>query len=62
MVKAVGGPVLTGVTLVALERLDVRGVFDLLAAVERARMGGEHGARVEHAHAVEGEQPAVHQI
>ena len=39
MVEAVGGPVLAGVTLVALECLDVRGVFDLLAAVERARDG-----------------------
>ena len=54
MVEAVGGAVLAGVTLVALERLDVRAVFDLLAAVERARVGGEHGARVEHAHRVEG--------
>ena len=34
----------------ALERLDVREVFDLLAAVEGARMGGKDGAGVEHAH------------
>ena len=54
MVEAVGGPVLAGGTLVALECLDVRGVFDLLAAVERARVGGEHGAGVEDAHGVEG--------
>ena len=54
VVEAVGGAVLTGVTLVAFERLDVRGVFDLLSAVERAPMGGEHGARVEDAHRLEG--------
>ena len=54
VVEAVGGAVLTGVTLVAFERLDVRAVFDLLSAVERAPMGGEHGARVEHVHRLEG--------
>ena len=43
-----------GEALVALELFDVRGVFDLLGAVERARMDGEHGAGIEDAHGLEG--------
>ena len=54
MVEAVGGAVLAAEALVACERLDVGGIFDLLAAVERAAMGGEHGAGVEDAHGVAG--------
>ena len=54
MVETVGGAVLAGGALVALERFDVGGVFDLLAPVERARMGGEHGGGVEDAHGAEG--------
>ena len=50
MMEAVGGAVLTGESLVALERLDMREVFDLLAAVEGARMGGKDGAGVEDTH------------
>ena len=42
-----------GGALVALERFDVCGVFDLLAPVERARMGSEHGGGVEDAHGLE---------
>ena len=53
VVETVGGAVLAGGALVALEFFDVCGVFDLLAAVERARMGGEHGGGVEDAHGVE---------
>ena len=54
VVEPVGGAVLAGVSFVALERLDVGGVFDLPAAVERAPMGREHGGGVEHAHGLEG--------
>ena len=53
VVEAVGGAVLAGGALVALERFDVCGVFDLLAPVERAAMGGEDCAGVEDAHGVE---------
>ena len=54
MVEAVGGAVFAGEALVALEVFDVRGVFDLMGAVERARMDGEHGAGVEDAHGTRG--------
>ena len=50
MMEAVGGAVLTGESLVALERLDVREVFDLLTAVEGTAMGGKDGAGVEDTH------------
>ena len=50
VVETVGGAVLAGGALVALERFDVCGVFDLLGAVERAWMGGEDCACVEDAH------------
>ena len=53
MMEAVGGAVLTGESLVALARLDMREVFDLLTAVEGTRMGGKDGAGVEHAHGVQ---------
>ena len=53
-VEAVGGAVLAGEAFLALERLDVGGVFDLASPVERAPMGGEHGPGVEDAHGVEG--------
>ena len=53
VVEAVGGAVLAGGALAAFELFDMGGVFDLLAAVERARMGGEHYAGVEDAHGVE---------
>ena len=53
VVETVGGAVLAGGALVALERFDVCGVFDLLGAVERAPMGGEHGGGVEDAHGLE---------
>ena len=53
VVEAVGGAVLAGGALVAFELFDVGGVFDLLGAVERARMGGEHGGGVEDAHGLE---------
>ena len=49
VVEAVGSAVLAGEALAAFELFDVCGVFDLLAAVERARMGGEHYAGVEDA-------------
>ena len=39
VVEAVGGAVLAGGALAAFELFDMGGVFDLLAAVERARMG-----------------------
>ena len=54
VVEAVGGAVLAGGALAAFELFDMGGVFDLLGAVERARMGGEHYAGVEDAHGVEG--------
>ena len=54
VVETVGGAVLAGGALVALERFDVCGVFDLLGAVERAWMGGEDCAGVEDAHGLEG--------
>ena len=53
VVEAVGGAVLAGESFVALELFDVGGVFDLLAPVERARMGGEDCAGVEDAHGVQ---------
>ena len=53
VVEAVGGAVFAGGALAAFELFDMGGVFDLLAAVERARMGGEHYAGVEDAHGVE---------
>ena len=53
VVEAVGGAVLAGGALAAFELFDMGGVFDLLAAVERARMGGEHGGGVEDAHGLE---------
>ena len=52
--EAVGGAVLAGEALAAFELFDVGGVFDLLAAVERARMGGEDCAGVEDAYGLEG--------
>ena len=55
VVETVGGAVLSGGALVALEFFDVCGVFDLLGAVERAPMGGEHGGGVEDAHGLERE-------
>ena len=42
-----------GEAFAALELFDVGGVFDLLAAVEGAAMGGKHGAGVEDAHGVQ---------
>ena len=51
--EAVGGAVLAGEAFVALEFFDVGGVFDLLAPVEGAAMGGKHGAGVEDAHGVQ---------
>ena len=54
VVEAVGCAVLAGEALAAFEFFDMGGVFDLLAAVERAAMGGEHGSGVEDAHGVEG--------
>ena len=54
VVEAVGGAVLAGGALVALELFDVGGVFDLLGAVERAWMGGEDCAGIEDAHGLEG--------
>ena len=54
VVEAVGGAVLAGETLVAFELFDVGGVLDLLAPVEGAAMGGEHGSGVEDAHGLEG--------
>ena len=53
VVEAVGGAVLAGEAFVALEHFDVGGVFDLLAAVEGAPMGGKHGGGVEDAHGVQ---------
>ena len=53
MVEAVGGAVLTTESFVALQFFDVRGVFDLLAPVERAAMGGEDCAGVEDAHGLQ---------
>ena len=53
VVEAVGGAVLAGETLVAFELFDVGGVLDLLAPVDRARMGGEDGAGVEDAHGLQ---------
>ena len=37
MVEAVGGAVLAGEAFLALERLDVRGVFDLASPVDERR-------------------------
>ena len=45
---------LAGEALATFELFDMGGVFDLLAAVERARMGGEDDIGVEDAHGVEG--------
>ena len=53
VVEAVGGAVLAGEAFAALELFDVDGVFDLLAAVEGAAMGGEDCAGVEDAHGVQ---------
>ena len=53
VVETVGGAVLAGGALAAFELFDMGGVFDLLAAVERARMGGEHYAGVEDARGAE---------
>ena len=44
---------LAGEAFVALELFDVGGIHDLLAAVERAGVGGEHGAGVEDAYGVQ---------
>ena len=63
MVEAVGGAVLAGGAFVLDEGLDVCGVFDLLAAVEGARMLGNHLARINDAHGVqarEDDQGAAH--
>ena len=53
VVEAVGGAVLAGEAFAALELFDVDGVFDLLAPVEGAAMGGEDCAGVEDAHGVQ---------
>ena len=63
--EAVGGAMLAGEALVAFERLDVGGVFDLASPVEGTPMGGEHGGGVEDAHGVEGgrdDEGASHRV
>jgi hypothetical protein len=45
-----------GSAFVSDESLDMGGIFDLRAAVEAARVGGDHGLTIEDAHGVDASQ------